>query len=144
MAKTDFKSVDEYISAQPESARAVLQRVRAILRKAVPEAQEQISYQIPAYKLHGQPVLYFAGWRRHYALYPITAGLRAKFGDALAPYEASKGTLRFPLEQPMPARLIERLAKFRAQEAAAAAQAKTTRPRQGRTRSRATGPTRRE
>ena len=73
MAKTDFKSVDEYIASQPEAAQGVLQRVRSTIRKALPEAEEVISYQIPAYKLHGGPVLYFAGWKQHYSLYPATA-----------------------------------------------------------------------
>jgi uncharacterized protein YdhG (YjbR/CyaY superfamily) len=62
MAKTDFKSVDEHIATQPEDVRATLRRVRNTLRKVVPGAEESISYQIPTYKLHGDPVLYFAGW----------------------------------------------------------------------------------
>jgi uncharacterized protein YdhG (YjbR/CyaY superfamily) len=70
MAKTDFKSVDEYISSQPEPVQSVLERVRSTIRKAVPGAVEVISYQIPAYKLQESAVLYFAGWRNHYSLYP--------------------------------------------------------------------------
>jgi len=116
MAKTDFKSVDEYIGSQPEAARAILERVRSTIRKAVPDAQEVISYQIPAYKLHGRPVLYFAGWREHYSLYPAGPRLVEAFKDELAPYEVSKGTIRFPLSQPVPVELIERIAKFRAKE----------------------------
>ena len=72
MAKTDFKSVDEYIASQPEAVQGVLERVRSTIRKAVPGAEEVISYQIPAYKLHGRAVLYFAGWKQHYSLYPAT------------------------------------------------------------------------
>lgn len=118
MAKTDFTSVDEYLAAQPEAVRGVLTRVRSAIRKAVPGAEEVISYKIPTYKLHGGPVLYFAGWRQHYSLYPATNHVVAAFKDDLAPYEVSKGTIRFPLSQPVPVRLIERIAKFRAKEVA--------------------------
>ena len=118
MVKTDFKSVDEYIASQSEAVQAVLRRVRSAIRKAVPAAEEVISYQIPAYKLHRSPVLYFAGWRRHYSLYPATGRVAAAFKDDLAPYEVSKGTIRFPLSEPVPVKLIERIAKFRAKEIA--------------------------
>jgi uncharacterized protein YdhG (YjbR/CyaY superfamily) len=116
MAKTDFKSVEEYLATLPDEVQAVLQRVRGIIRKAVPEAQEVISYQIPAYKLPGGPVLFFACWKKHYSLYPATQRLVTQFQDELAPYEVSKGTIRFPLGEPVPAKLIERIAKFRVQE----------------------------
>jgi uncharacterized protein YdhG (YjbR/CyaY superfamily) len=124
MGKTDFKSVDEYIAAQPEPVQDVLERVRATIRKALPRAEEVISYQIPAYKLHGGTVLYFAGWKKHFSLYPLSEPLVEAFKDDLAPYELSKGTVRFPLSQPVPVKLIGRLAKFRAQEAAERARAK--------------------
>lgn len=120
MAKTDFKSVDEYIATHPEDVQAILQRVRSTIRKAVPGTEEAISYQIPTYKLHGRYVVYFAGWKRHYSLYPATDRLVEAFKDDLAPYEVSKGTIRFPLSRPVPVRLIARIAKFRAREAAEA------------------------
>ena len=116
--KTDFKSVDEYIASQPEAVQGVLQRVRGIIRKAVPGAEESISYQIPTYKLRGERVIYFAGWKQHYSLYPSTDHVVAAFKDDLAKYEVSKGTIRFPLSLPVPVKLIERIAKFRAKEAA--------------------------
>ena len=118
MAKTNFKSVNEYIESQPEAVQRVLKRVRSTIRKAMPEAEEVISYQIPAYKLHGRPVLYFAGWKQHYSLYPSTAPVVAAFKDDLAPYEISKGTIRFPLSEPVPVPLIAGIAKLRAKEAA--------------------------
>ena len=124
MAKTDFKSVDEYITTHAEDVQSILQRVRSTIRRAVPGAEEVISYQIPAYKFHGAPVLYFAGWKRHYSLYPATAQVVAAFKNDLAAYEVSKGTIRFPLSQPVPAKLIERIAKLRAKEAAERARAK--------------------
>jgi uncharacterized protein YdhG (YjbR/CyaY superfamily) len=118
MAKTDFKSVDEYIASQPEAAQGLLKRVRSTIRKAVPGAEEGISYQIPTYKLHGGPVIYFAGWRQHYSLYPATDRVLAAFKADLAPYEVNKATIRFPLSGPVPVKLIERIAKFRAKEVA--------------------------
>jgi uncharacterized protein YdhG (YjbR/CyaY superfamily) len=125
VAKTDFKSVDEYIRAQPKGAQPVLRRVRSIIRKAVPGAVEVISYQIPAYKLaEGQGLLYFAAWKQHYSLYPASDELVAAFRGALTPYRVSKGTLRFPLSEPVPLKLIERVAKFQAREARRRAKAK--------------------
>ena len=118
MTKSDFKSVDGYIASQPEALQGALKRVRSTIRKAVPGAEEVISYKIPAYKLHGRPVLYFAGWKQHYSLYPGNARFVALFKDDLAPYEISKGTIRFPLSEPVPVKLIERIAKFRAKEVA--------------------------
>ena len=119
MARTDFKSVDEYIASQPKDAQEVLERVRRTIRKAVPAAEEGISYQIPTYKLGGRPVIYFAGWKQHYSLYPANARLVAAFKDALAPYEVNnKGTIRFPLSARVPVGLIARIAKFRARETA--------------------------
>jgi uncharacterized protein YdhG (YjbR/CyaY superfamily) len=105
--------------------------VRSIIRKAVPSAVEVISYQVPAYKLAERPVLYFAAWKQHYSLYPASDDLVAAFGDELARFRASKGTLRFPLSEAVPARLIERVAKFRAKEAARRANAKLARKKDG-------------
>lgn len=117
MAKTDFKSVPDYIASQPAAAQRALKRVRTAIRKAMPAAEEVISYQIPAYRLDGHPVLYFAGWTQHYSLYPSTARLVAAFKDELGPYEISKGTIRFPLSEPVPVALIAGIATFRATEA---------------------------
>ncbi len=123
MANTDFKSVDEYIATHPADVQAVLQLVRSTIRKAVPNAEESISYQIPAYKLEGDRVIYFAGWKRHYSLYPADDELVKAFKDELAPYEVNKGTIRFPISKPVPVKLIEQIAKFRANEAAERAKA---------------------
>jgi len=126
MAKTDFKSVDEYIATQPKDVQAILQRVRSAIRKALPDAEEMISYQIPAFKLRGYPVLYFAGWKQHYSLYPATGGVADAFKDELAPYRVSKGTIRLPLSEPVPMKLVAGLAKFRAKEAVERAKRKPT------------------
>jgi uncharacterized protein YdhG (YjbR/CyaY superfamily) len=132
MPKTDFKSVDEYISTQPDAVQSVLRRVRSAIRKALPGADEVISYQIPAYRLSEGNVLYFAGWKQHYSLYPATAGVVAAFGRELEPYEVRKGTIRFPLSRPVPVRLIERIAKLRAKETIARARAKQAGPKKRR------------
>jgi uncharacterized protein YdhG (YjbR/CyaY superfamily) len=120
----NFKSVDEYIASHTGAVQRVLKRVRSAVRKAVPGAEEMLSYKIPTYKLNGRPVLYFAGWRQHYSIYPSNNHLVAAFKDELAPYEVSKGTIRFPLSEPVPVKLIESIARFRAKEVAAREKAK--------------------
>jgi uncharacterized protein YdhG (YjbR/CyaY superfamily) len=110
-------TITQYIAGFPPPVRAVLKQVRSTIRKAVPAAEEAISYAIPTYKLHGRAMLYFAGWKQHYSLYPSNARLRAAFKKDLAPYEVNdKGTIRFPLSEPVPVELIEGIAKFRAKE----------------------------
>ena len=124
MGKSGCQSVDEYIGMQPEAVRPVLERVRAAIRGAAPDADEVISYQIPTYKLHGRAVIYFAGWKQHFSLYPATERVVAAFHDELAPYKVNKGTIRFPLSVPVPVKLIEGIAKFRAKEVAEREQVK--------------------
>jgi uncharacterized protein YdhG (YjbR/CyaY superfamily) len=129
--KTDFKSVDEYIASQPDGVQSVLYRVRSTIRKAVPGAEETISYKIPAYKLNGDRVLFFAGWKHHYSLYPATKRVIKAFRVELALYEVSKGTIRFPFSEPVPVKLIGRIAKFRAKEVSERSKAKATAPSRG-------------
>lgn len=117
MLRAGHKSVDDYIGLQPPSVQAVLERVRNTIRKALPGAEEVISYQMPAYRLHGRVVIYFAGWKEHYAVYPATGRVGVELKDELAKYNVSKGTIRFPLDEPVPVRLITRIAKLRAEEA---------------------------
>jgi uncharacterized protein YdhG (YjbR/CyaY superfamily) len=121
MAKINFTSVDDYLELQPWAARGVLETVRGAIRKAVPGAEEVISYQMPAYKLTAGIVIYFAGWKKHYSLYPASAELVEAFKEELAGYEISKGTIRFPLSLPVPVKLIGNIVKFRAKEVAAKA-----------------------
>jgi uncharacterized protein YdhG (YjbR/CyaY superfamily) len=125
-AKTGFTSVDEYIAAQPEAVQEILGRVRATIRKAVPGAQEVISYKMPTYMLDGDRLLYFAVWKQHYSIYAATKQVVAAFEDELASYEIDKGTVRFPLSEPVPVKLIERIVKFRAKEIAGRRKAKTS------------------
>lgn len=119
MAKARITSVDDYLAAQPAEVQRLLARVRRTLRKALPDAEETISYGIPAYKLQGRAVIYFAGWREHFAIYPSGTALAAAFTRELAGYAISKGTIRFPYDQGAPIALIARIAKFRAREIAA-------------------------
>jgi len=124
MAKTAYPSVDAYLTAQPEAARPALETVRSAIRAVLPEAQEVISYQIPAYRTGAGIIIFFAGWKKHFSLYPASEALVEAFADELKPYEVSKGTIRFPLSQPVPAALIGRIAAFRAKEVSARRKAK--------------------
>lgn len=129
MAKTDFKSIDHYIGTQPEAVRPILERVRTAIRTALPAAEETISYQIPCFKMAGRPVVYFAGWKEHYSLYPATVTVMEALGEALQGNVVSRGTIRFPLGKPVPVRLIARIAKVRAAEVAERNAAKKSGPR---------------
>jgi uncharacterized protein YdhG (YjbR/CyaY superfamily) len=117
MAKTECRTVPDYIAAQPAGARAALKQVRSAIRKALPQAEETLSYKMPAYKSGGGIAIYFAGWKDHYAIYPASARLIAAFKDELASYQIGKGTIRFPFAEPVPVPLIARIAKFLAQDA---------------------------
>jgi len=119
MAKTDFKSVDEYITSLPPERHLPLRRVRALIRKALPKATEGISYQVPVYKVGGKMVLYFAGFKNHYSIYPATAKLMKAMKKELTPYRHSKATLRFAYDEKIPSALITRIAKTRAAEVSA-------------------------
>ena len=117
MNKAHFQSVNEYIASHPESVQAVLGLVRSSICKALPRADEVISYNMPAYKLNGDVVIYFAGWKKHYSLYPANDRLVAAFKGELAQYKVEKGTIRFPLTDPVPVKLIAQIARFRGVEA---------------------------
>jgi uncharacterized protein YdhG (YjbR/CyaY superfamily) len=117
MAKTDYRSIDEYIAAQPVTAQPVLKRVRAVIRKALPGSTEGISYQIPVFKQHGAMVLYLAGFRDHYSIYPASSRLVATLKKQLAPHLHGRATIRFSYAEPIPTGLITRITKLRATEA---------------------------
>lgn len=124
MATANFRNVNEYIAAQPKAAQVVLNRVRRVIRKALPRAEEVISYKMPAYKQDDEIVLYFAGWKEHYSLYPAGNRLLSALKGQLAPYKVNKGTIRFSLSEPVPVGLIGRIAKLRAKEVAQRKKAK--------------------
>lgn len=115
MAKVE-KTVEAYLAAQPAPRRKVLQQVRRLIKTLLPKAREVISYGIPAYKVPEGTVVFFAGWKEHVSLYPLGTLVPEKLAKPLAKYEQSKGTVRFPLSEPMPLKLIERIVKLRLQE----------------------------
>jgi uncharacterized protein YdhG (YjbR/CyaY superfamily) len=117
--RTPPATIAEYIADFPRPVQLVLKRVRSSIHKALPQADESISYGIPTYKLNSRPVIYFAGLRQHYSIYPASARLVAAFKRELAPYEFNgKGTIRFPLDKPVPTTLIEHIATFLVKEVA--------------------------
>jgi uncharacterized protein YdhG (YjbR/CyaY superfamily) len=117
MATTDTpKNIDEYIAGFPEAVQEILQQIRATIKVAAPEAEETISYAIPAFTLNGRYLVYFAGYKKHIGLYPVPTG-NPEFDTAFAPYKTSgKGTVQFPLDKPLPLSLITRIVKFRMKE----------------------------
>lgn len=117
-------NVDAYIAGFPAEIRARLEKVRGAIRKAAPEAEESISYRIPAYRLEGA-LVYFAGFAQHIGMYPAPRS-SAEFRDELAPYGGGKGTVQFPHDEPLPLDLIKRIVKFRAAENLARAVARKT------------------
>jgi uncharacterized protein YdhG (YjbR/CyaY superfamily) len=125
VAKRDA-GVDAYIARQAAEAQPTLRRVRNTIRKLLPTAEETISYQIPTYRQDGQYVVYFAGWKQHWSLYPVTEPIRQELGAALLPYKLSKGTARFPLGEPVPTKLLERIVKALARAAAVRSRDKAT------------------
>jgi uncharacterized protein YdhG (YjbR/CyaY superfamily) len=104
------ETVDAYLASFTEDTRVALESVRAALRSALPEAEEAISYAIPALKVDGRPVIYFAGAKKHIGVYPAPAG-DASFEEAIGPHRSGRGTLRFPLNTPLPLDLIERVGR---------------------------------
>jgi len=116
------KDIDGYISQFPADVQAILEQVRTTIRQAAPEAKETISYQMPAFKQHGI-LVYFAAWKKHIGLYPPISGDKA-LEKAIARYAGPKGNLQFPLDEPMPYKLIERIVKLRVKQDLAKAEAK--------------------
>jgi len=111
---TKPETIDEYISTFPKEVQQVLEKVRQAIRKAAPNAEEVISYQIPAFKFHGNLVC-FGGWKNHIGFYPVSSAIQA-FKKELSVYEGNKGSVKFPLNKPMPLALISKIVKFRVKE----------------------------
>lgn len=118
------KTIDEYIAGFPQDIQVLLEQVRQTIREAAPEAEETIKYQMPTFMLNGN-LVYFAAFKKHIGFYPIPSGIDA-FKEELARYEGGKGSVKFPLDQPMPLDLITKIVKHRVGEnlARAAARAK--------------------
>ena len=116
------KSIDDYIAGFPPDVREILESIRAIIRAAAPDAEETISYQMPTFTLQGN-LVHFAAFKNHIGFYPIPTGIEA-FKDELSAYVCGKGSVQFPLDQPMPLDLIRRIVEFRVKENLAKAEAK--------------------
>jgi uncharacterized protein YdhG (YjbR/CyaY superfamily) len=121
--KPAFQTIDEYIATCPVEIQPRLQEIRAAIRAAAPDAQETISYSMPAFAQHGSVLVYFAAFKNHIGFYPTPNGIE-NFHQDLARYKSSKGTVQLPLEEPLPIDLITRIVKFRIEENQARAAAK--------------------
>jgi len=122
MRQTPAKNIDEYIAGFPEGVQEKLRKLRATIREAAPDAEEKISYQMPTFALQGN-LVHFAAFEHHIGLYPAPTGIE-EFADELAPYKSGKGSVRFPLDKPIPYALVSRIVKFRVKENLTIAEAK--------------------
>ncbi|MCL5949868.1 MAG: DUF1801 domain-containing protein [Candidatus Bathyarchaeota archaeon] len=112
--KKGFKTTDEYIASFPQNTQVVLQQVRQAIKEAAPQAQEVISYSMPAFKQNGI-LVWFAAFKNHIGFFPKVSAMEA-FKRELFPYQTSKGTIRFPLDEPIPVDLVREIVKFRVKE----------------------------
>jgi uncharacterized protein YdhG (YjbR/CyaY superfamily) len=110
-----YQNVSEYIRSFPEETQKLLEGIRKAIRQAAPQAVESISYGMPAYKLNGKPLVYFAGYEKHIGFYATPTGHSA-FSEELSKFKQGKGSVQFPLDEPMPLELIARITKFRVEE----------------------------
>lgn len=120
--KNTPKNIDEYIAGFPEDVQVILEELRATIRKAAPEAEETINYGIPTFTLKGN-LVHFAGYKRHIGFYPAPSGIE-QFKDELSAYDGVKGSVKFPLEKPIPYELVSRIVTFRVKENLERAEAK--------------------
>jgi uncharacterized protein YdhG (YjbR/CyaY superfamily) len=109
------KSIDEYIAGFPCDMQEILKQIRTTVREAAPDAEEAIKYQIPTFVLNGN-LVHFAAFKNHIGFYPTPSGIEA-FEDELSAYESAKGSVRFPIDEPLPLGLIEKIVRFRVDEA---------------------------
>lgn len=108
---TDPKTIDDFIASYPKQAQEILQQIRQTIHRVVPEAKEKISYGIPTFYLAGN-LVHFSAYKHHIGFYPGSDAIKA-FKDDLKPYKTSKGTIQFPLDQPIPYDLIKKITKYR-------------------------------
>ncbi len=108
---TKFASVDDYVESFADETRDALGEVRDVIRNAAPEADERVSYGMACYRVDGKPLLYFAGWKKHLGLYPVPRG-DAAFERDVAPYRRARDTVGFPLRDPMPLDLVDRIVRM--------------------------------
>jgi uncharacterized protein YdhG (YjbR/CyaY superfamily) len=120
--QTAPQNIDQYIAGFPKDVQEILQKIRTTIKKAAPEAKEKISYQMPTFTLEGN-LVHFAAFKEHIGLYPAPTGIEA-FKKELSVYQWAKGSVRFPLDRPVPFALITKIVKFRVKENLARAKAK--------------------
>ncbi len=113
--KKGINTIDEYIKTFPEDIQSILEKIRETIRNAAPEAVETISYQMPAFKLNGRNLVYFAAWKNHIGFYATPSGNEA-FKKELSPYKGAKGSVRFPIGKPIPYDLVRKIVIFRIKE----------------------------
>ncbi|HCT29404.1 MAG TPA: hypothetical protein DIW31_01405 [Bacteroidales bacterium] len=113
--KTDYQSVDEYISTFPENIQVLLHKVRTVIIDKAPEAVESISYGMPAYKTNAKPLVYFAAFKKHIGFYATPNG-HSKFANELSKYKQGKGSVQFPFDKPIPFDLIGQIIEFKVKE----------------------------
>ena len=113
--RSEATSIDEYIAEFPEETQAVLQQVRQLIATTAPQATETMSYAIPTFDLNGKHLVHFAGYAKHIGFYPTPDGMLA-FKDELSGYKSAKGSVQFPLDQPMPTDLMRRMVEYRLAE----------------------------
>jgi len=116
--------VRRYMAQQPAKHRAALRKIRAIIRATAPRAVEHFSYGIPGFRLNERPLVWYAAFKQHISLYPVTASIKRALAGAIDGYQTSTGTIRLPLDEPMPVTLIKKIVTARAREARAAAAGK--------------------
>ena len=114
-SKSQFKTMDEYIAQFPKNVRDVLEELRRVIRESAPEAEETISYGIPTFDLNGKHLVHFAAYKNHIGFYPTSSGI-TRFKKELSRYELSRGTVRFPINEPIPFDLIRKIVKYRVKE----------------------------
>jgi len=109
-------SLDEYLASLTAEQRATIVKLRETILAAAPDAEAVFSYNMPGFKLKGQPLAWVAAWKKHFSLYPLTKTMISAHADALADYEMSKGTIKFPAADPVPYALVRKLVETRAEE----------------------------
>ena len=114
-SKAKFTTMAAYIASFPKDVQTILEKIRQTIRKAVPGATETISYQIPTFKLNGGNLVHFAAWKEHIGFYAMPAG-NVAFKKELAQYKVAKGSIQFPLDEPIPYDLVTKIVKFRVKE----------------------------
>jgi uncharacterized protein YdhG (YjbR/CyaY superfamily) len=113
-SRPKFTTIDEYVAGLPEETRTILQKLRTTIAKSAPDAEESINYGIPTFKLNGN-LVHFAAFKNHIGFYPAPSGIEA-FKKELSVYEGAKGSIKFPLDKPLPYDLISKIVKFRVKE----------------------------